>query len=106
MTLKEQKYLADGTAIFEVDASDLTLKEFVNQSIKQNPLSWGKMKIIQDFKIPIDALTETPFRTYSYERGVLKAPIDADLRDKRICKLIMHGGFTMMDYYIKLEELH
>lgn len=80
---------------------EYTVQEFIEEVLKEKPKEWGNFRIITDFNSPIlDNKDECSYHYGTIDFGFSKPGIG----NVRIEKVKAHGGWTAMDYFIKITE--
>lgn len=88
----------DCTAPYEVRLNrDYTVKIFVEDILKDTR-EWGSIRIRESDK-SFFSLPE-----YEYKYGKLLSRLPNDVLSKRIKSATAHGGWSLMDYLITLED--
>ena len=75
-----------------------TVGEFVESVLKEKPGEWGTFDIVRDLKYlnSVDVC--------EYERGEVKKDFKkAESRGLEVKEIKAHGGWTLMEYYIKAK---
>lgn len=75
-----------------------TVGEFINLVLVERKGEWGKFEMYNPDVSWLD------YEQYEYRYGVLKKPISKELLEKNIISIEAHGGWTRMDYLLKLEK--
>ena len=74
----------------------MTLKQFVNIVFEERPNEWGYFNVHNQLS--------DDYLDYPYERGKLSRKIPVKFLDRKIENVWANGGWSSMDYYIRLEE--
>ena len=75
-----------------------TVGEFINLVLVERKGEWGKFEIYNPDVSWLD------YERYEYRYGILKDAISKEILEKRIISIEAHGGWTQMDYLLKLEK--
>ena len=75
-----------------------TVGEFINLVLSERKGEWGKFEIYNPDVSWLD------YERYEYRHGILKDVISKEILEKRIISIEAHGGWTQMDYLLKLEK--
>lgn len=75
-----------------------TVGEFINLVLIERKGEWGKFEIYSPDVSWLD------YERYEYRYGILKDAISKEILEKRIISIEAHGGWTQMDYLLKLEK--
>lgn len=92
------KEYGDCTADYEVMLDkQYTVREFVSFVLSQKD-EWGTIQIYDPDKSWLD------YDKYEYRYGNLNDDIPNEIMGKKIISVSAHGGWTAMDYVLKLEQ--
>lgn len=72
-----------------------TVHQFVKKMLKQYPQEWGEIYICGFDK---------PVATYKRKRCLILKDTYEQYKDKKIVKILGHGGWSNMDYQLILEK--
>lgn len=100
MFKREQRGTTGGdcTALYGVELDHhYTLKEFVNEVLQNYPGEWGSFKLCERGKW-------MPYKAFRYKHGILTDAIPSELANKPIVSISANGGWSNMDYIIRMEE--
>ena len=75
-----------------------TVDEFINLVLIERKGEWG------EFKIYNPNVSWLGYERYEYRYGILNNSVPNDLLEKKIISITAHGGWTRMDYLLKLEQ--
>lgn len=75
-----------------------TVSEFINLVLIERKGEWG------EFEIYNPNVSWLEYERYEYHHGILNNEIPKDLLEKKIINITAHGGWTRMDYLLKLEQ--
>lgn len=75
-----------------------TVGEFINLVLIERKGEWGKFEIYSPNVSWLD------YEKYEYRYGVLNDAIPKNLLEKKIISIKANGGWTNMDYLLKLEQ--
>ena len=93
---------SDCTASYDVKLNKkFTVQEFVEMVLEEKPGEWGTVKVCKN----LERIHENALDVCDYAHGKIKkyfSPIE--MRERKIEKVIAHGGWTNMDYFIKAEQ--
>lgn len=92
------KVYGDCTADYKVILDkQYTVREFVSFVLSQKD-EWGAIQIYDPDKSWLD------YDEYEYRYGNLNDDIPNEIMEKKIISVSAHGGWTAMDYVLKLEQ--
>lgn len=92
------KEYGDCTADYEVILDkQYTVREFVSFVLSQKD-EWGEIQIYDPDKSWLD------YDKYEYRYGNLNDDIPSEIMGKKIISVSARGGWTAMDYVLKLEQ--
>ena len=74
----------------------MTLEQFVNIVFEEKPNEWGSFNVSNQLS--------DDYLEYPYERGKLSHKIPVKFLDRKIKNVWANGGWSRMDYNIRLEE--
>lgn len=77
---------------------EYTVEEFQQEVLKEKPEEWGEFSIVTDFKHRL-SLDNCEYKSGKITKG-FKNP---DQKKARIKEIKARGGWTAMDYFIKLK---
>ena len=80
---------------------EYTIKEFVDAVLKRNK-EWGYIGIYNKDSVFSDRLFGKPRCEYRY--GELLSNLPGDILNKKVLSVSGNGGWTRMDYILKIEE--
>lgn len=87
---------SDCTAPYNVKLDrDYTLNEFLGEILRQHPDEWGEFRIFIEGKQGICASVD-------YKYGRVKGRIPFELLDMPVKSSSAHGGWSSMDYVIRI----
>lgn len=75
-----------------------TVGEFVNWVLVERKGEWGR------FEIYNPNVSWLNYGRYEYRYGIMNDVIPKNLLEKKIISITAHGGWTRMDYLLKLEQ--
>lgn len=75
-----------------------TVGEFINLVLIERKGEWGKFEIYNPNVSWLD------YEKYEYRHGVLNDTLSKEIFEKRIISIEAQGGWTHMDYLLKLEQ--
>ena len=75
-----------------------TVGEFINLVLIERKAESGMFEIYNPDVSWLD------YERYEYRHGILKDVISKEILEKRIISIEAHGGWTQMDYLLKLEK--
>lgn len=82
---------SDCTAPFDIDTDCKTVGEFVDEVLRKYTNEWGTFKI------------EGMYCYYDYKKGKLIDEIQQDVRKLQINEIKAAGGYSNMNYKIKVK---
>lgn len=97
--IQTSEIFGDCTTNYDVKLNKThTVSEFINLVLVERKGEWGKFEIYDPDVSWLD------YEQYEYHYGVLNDAIPKDLLEKKIISIEAHGGWTRMDYLLKLEK--
>lgn len=88
----------DCTAPYSVELDHrYTLQEFIDAVIQNYPTEWGSFELYEMGKW-------RPYKAFGYKRGILENEIPVELANKPVARVTASGGWSNMDYMIRMEE--
>lgn len=97
--IQTSEIFGDCTTNYDVKLNKThTVSEFINLVLVERKGEWGKFEIYDPDVSWLD------YEQYEYRYGVLNDAIPKDLLEKKIISIEAHGGWTRMDYLLKLEK--
>ena len=89
----------DCSAFYDVTLDNPhTVGDFINSVLVERKGEWGKFRIYNPNVSWLD------YEQYEYRYGILKDVISNELLEKEIISIEAHGGWTQMDYLLKLKK--
>lgn len=89
--IQTHNYGSDCTAPYDIETDCKTVGEFVDEVLQKYTNEWG------DFKI------EGTYCYYEYKHGKLLDEIPQNERSLQIKEIKAAGGYSNMDYFIKIK---
>ena len=91
---------SDCTAPYEVILDkEYTVREFINTVLTNEPREWGSIGIIKRGAVFGDPCCE-------YRCGELLSHLPDDILDRNIDWACAHGGWSLMNYQLRLKEIN
>ena len=83
-----------------------TVKEFIDMALKEKDNEWGQFHIVKPHILASYPLPSNIAATAEYSSGKLKTEntIPEKYLSKTISKITASGGWSRMDYYIKVKN--
>ena len=97
--MQTSEVFGDCTANYDVKLNKPhTVGEFINLVLIERKGEWGKFEIYNPDVSWLD------YERYEYRYGILKDAILKEIHEKKIISIEAHGGWTQMDYLLKLGK--
>lgn len=98
---------SDEYANYEVDLNkSCTVKEFINMVLKEKDTEWGKFEIVKPHVLASCPLPNNIAATAEYSSGKLtiEGTIPEKYLNKTITRVTASGGWSRMDYFIRVKN--
>lgn len=98
--IQTSRIFGDETSFYDVVLDkEYTVKEFIDAVLSERSDEWGEISISKE-----RCLNASPSIEYRYGNIVSDPTVMDIVLDRKITSVKAHGGWSLMDYWLGLEE--